>query len=76
MKNKGLNNLRNGISKVYETNKLPKGFTLVDFRMLEDNCESLAELGKAETINERVKDCLGCYGFNIINKGIGWEITI
>lgn len=44
--------------------------------MLEDNCESLAELGKAETINERVKDCLGCYGFNIINKGIGWEITI
>lgn len=76
MKNKGLNNLRNGISKVYETNKLPKGFTLADFRMLENICESLAELGKAETINERVKDCLGCYGLNIINKGIGWEFTI
>lgn len=76
MKNKGLNNLRNGISKVYETNKLPKGFTFADFRMLENICESLAELGKAETINERVKDCLGCYGFNIINKGIGWEFTI
>lgn len=64
------------IEKVYETGKLPRGYTLSDFRVLECAYMDLVQYCYTNFITEKCYETLVKCGITVKEKGIGWEATI
>ena len=63
------------IEKVYETGNLPRGYTLADFRVLENVYMDLTQYCCAGFISEKCYKTLVKYGIEVKENGIGWEAT-
>lgn len=61
------------IEKVYETGKLPKGYTQVDFRVLENVYMDLVQYCCANFISEKCYKTLVKCGIAVKENGTGWE---
>lgn len=68
--------LENVIDKAYDYHgKLPKGFSLADFRELELAYRNMKEHYPITTINSNVKAELERCGFTCSTHGIGWIVS-
>lgn len=63
------------IEKVYETGKLPREYTLADFRVLENVYMDLVQYCRASFISEKCYKTLAKCGIMAEENGIGWEAT-
>lgn len=61
------------IEKVYETGKLPRGYTQIDFRVLENVYMDLVQYCYADFISEKCYKTLIKCKITVKEKGIGWE---
>lgn len=71
-----MDEIKQAIDKVYKTGKLPKDFSLEDFRILELIYRELKQHHKSEFIQENIKAFLDKCGIKTKAKGIGWEAFI